>query len=332
MKERINLKNTMNEQNNILEMIKNDSTWKVSEVPESIPHGDVPGDNVIIGKEYLARANVVFPELLRQLMPILKQNLKAVVAVCGGSGVGKSSMASLISYYLSKIGIGNYILSGDNYPHRIPMYNDAERLRIFRERALKGMIKENTYSAERFEIIHKFQKNGDDANPKHAEEYSWYESYLRNGEEGLRGYLGTNREIGFEDIALIIHKFKSGEKKIWLKRMGRTDTELWFDEVDFSSIQVLLIEWTHGNSDNYDGVDIPILLNSTPQETLKNRRIRNRDGAIDSPFTTMVLEIEQEMLNDEAHKAKIILSKNGELLSYEQYCNLMEKSKNASNE
>ena len=55
---------------------------------------------------------------------------------------------------------------------------------------------------------------------------------------------------------------------------------------------MLVIEWTHGNSDEYKGVDIPVLLNSTPAETLEHRRNRNRDGAVDSPFTTMVLELE----------------------------------------
>ena len=56
---------------------------------------------------------------------------------------------------------------------------------------------------------------------------------------------------------------------------------------------------------------------------MEYRRARNRDGATDSPFTTMVLEIEQELLKRQAHKAKIILSKQGELLSYEQYQALM---------
>ena len=85
-----------------------------------------------------------------------------------------------------------------------------------------------------------------------------------------------------------------------------------------------IIEWTHGNSDYYKGVDIPILLNSTPQETLAHRRARNRDGATDSPFTMMVLELEQAMLEKQAKKAKIIISKSGELLSYEDYCRQMD--------
>ena len=101
--------------------------------------------------------------------------------------------------------------------------------------------------------------------------------------------------------------------------MGRTPLDLWYDRVDFSDKHVLIIEWTHGNSDRYVGVDIPILLNSTPQETLEHRRSRNRDGAVDSPFTTMVLEIEQRQLESQAHKAQIIVSKQGEVLSYAQY-------------
>ena len=47
----------------------------------------------------------------------------------------------------------------------------------------------------------------------------------------------------------------------------------------------------------FDRVDIPVLLNSTPEETKNHRRSRARDGKVDSAFTTMVLEIEQEMLD-----------------------------------
>ena len=72
-------------------------------------------------------------------------------------------------------------------------------------------------------------------------------------------------------------------------------------------------------------MDLPILLNSTPQETLAHRKARNRDGAADSPFTTMVLEIEQKLLESEAHKAAVILSKSGELLSYAAYQEQMKE-------
>lgn len=314
---------------NMSELFEYGQEWQAPEIPGNIPHGDMPGDKVEIYEGHIAKAKIIFPELLKQLAAVLKDqpNQKAVVAVCGGSGVGKSGTASLLSYYFSQMGIGSYTLSGDNYPHKIPKYNDAERLHVFRESALKGMIEEGTFTKERFAVIWEFQKNGDDANKVHAAEYDWYESYLRNGRKGLEGYLGTEKEIDFGEVERILTQFKNGADKIWLKRLGREDTELWYEEVDFSQVQVLVIEWTHGNSDYYKGVDVPILLNSTPQETLEYRRARNRDGAVDSPFTTMVLEIEQGMLEAQAHKAKIIVSKNGELLSYDTYCKVMEESK-----
>ena len=81
---------------------------------------------------------------------------------------------------------------------------------------------------------------------------------------------------------------------------------------------MLVVEWTHGNNDLLAGVDLPILLNSSPEETRAHRRRRARDGALDSAFTTMVLETEQELLRSQAHKAKIVVSKSNELLTAEQ--------------
>ena len=108
--------------------------------------------------------------------------------------------------------------------------------------------------------------------------------------------------------------------------MGREPGELWYDRVDFSAVRVLIVEWTHGNSDYLEGVDIPVLLNSTPAETLAHRRARNRDGKTDSAFTTLVLEIEQQKLEDQARKARLILSKQGELLSYAEYRRIMAET------
>lgn len=307
--------------------------WKAPTVTENIPCGDMPGDKVHIHETYIPKVNMIFPELLKQMKAKLEnsEQSKIVIAVCGGSGVGKSGIASLISYYFNQMGIGSYTLSGDNYPHRIPQYNDAERLRVFRTSAIEGMLAAGTYTKERFEIIHALQKADDDANVAHIATYPWYESYIKAGKEGLRKYLGTTNEIDFEKLTDIIAAFKKGESKIWLKRMGREMTELWYDLVDFSNIDVLVIEWTHGNSDHYEGVDIPILLNSTPEETLAYRKARNRDNGVDSPFTTMVLEIEQGILESQAHKAKIIVAKTGELLSYDAYLELMAKSKGEAN-
>lgn len=299
--------------------------WKPPILPESIEQGDMPGDKVVISEYHIDRANRIFPYLLEEIKKVKKErgSKKIVVAVCGGSGVGKSGIAAVLSYYLKEIGLGSYTLSGDNYPHRIPEYNDAERLHLFREGALKEMLKDGEYSKERFDIIHALQIEGEDADTENVKKYPWYKSYLNGGRKALEGYLGTENELGFKELEDILTEFKSGADKIWLKRMGRTDTQLWYEDIDFKDVGVLMIEWTHGNSDYYKGVDIPILLHSTPHETLEYRLLRNRDGAIDSPFTTMVLEIEQEMIKNQAHKAKIIIAKNGDRLSYTDYCKSM---------
>lgn len=309
--------------------IENPALWTAPALPDKIPQGDMPGDKIEIREAHIRKAQLIFRELLSQIKELkqVNSNWKPVIAVCGGSGVGKSETASILSFYFHQAGMGSYTLSGDNYPRRIPMYNDAERLRVFRESGIRGMVKEQLFSPERFKIIHENQACGTDADRKLIGEYDWYESYLRNGKSGLREYLGSDREINFAEVEEIVDRFKRGEQTIWLRRMGRTDMELWYEEVDFSGTEVLIIEWTHGNSDNYKGVDIPVLLNSTPQETMEHRRARNRDGAVDSPFTTMVLELEQDMLEAQAHKAKIIVSKSGRLLSYGEYKEMMDRSR-----
>lgn len=299
--------------------------WEAPTILKEIPHGDMPGDKVEINETHVLKANLIFPKLLQELQCVMNKSgrEKAVIAVCGGSGVGKSETASLLSYYLNEAGIGAYTMSGDNYPHRIPKYNDAERLHVFRESALKGMIAAGTYTKERVECIHNIQVKEDDANPKYSKEYDWFSTYLEAGRRGLSRYLGTSCETGFDEVENIVSQFKNGADHIFLKRMGREDTDLWYEDVNFSDIQVLIIEWTHGNSDCFEGVDIPILLNSTPEETLEHRRSRARDGAVDSSFTTMVLELEQQLLMSQAHKAKIIVTKSGDLIDYNQYCELM---------
>ncbi len=107
--------------------------WTPPELPPEIPHGDMPGDKVSIREGHIQKANGIFPALLPLLWEALAQNpaRRAVVSVCGGSGVGKSEIASLLTFYLNRLGVGAYTLSGDNYPHRIPLQNDAERLRVF---------------------------------------------------------------------------------------------------------------------------------------------------------------------------------------------------------
>lgn len=299
--------------------------WAGIQVPADIPHGDMPGDKVEISEEHIRKATTIFPELIGEMIKVLEKgnSEKIVVAVCGGSGVGKSEIASLLAFYLRESGIGAYTLSGDNYPHRIPMYNDAERLKVFREAGMRAMAKADALTKERVEIIRDFQAKEVDADQGLLQANPWMAPYLEGGRAALKDYLGTPNETDFDEVSDIIKAFHQGQSSIYLRRMGRDDTALWYEKVDFSQVDVLLVEWTHGNSDYLQGVDIPVLLNSTPEETLAHRRARNRDGKLDSPFTMMVLALEQEKLHHQAKKAKIILSKNGELLSFAEYEKVM---------
>ena len=299
--------------------------WTAPVVPEDIPHGDMPGDKICIDAGHIAKAETLFPKLKEMLAAQLAGNPggKAVVCVCGGSGVGKSEIASVLAYYLNTLGVGAYILSGDNYPRRIPRDNDLERVRVYRVGGLRGLLESSLYLDTMGETLRTLWAEETDSDPAKLAEYPWLAPYQQAGKMALTAYLGTPQETDFDEVSGIIARFKRGDASIPLKRMGRETTELWYDTVDFSATSVLIIEWTHGNSDYLQGVDIPILLNSTPAETLAHRRARNRDGKLDSPFTTLVLAIEQKKLEEQASKAKLIISKSGELLSYRDYRRLM---------
>lgn len=300
-------------------------TWYAVEVPADIPHGDMPGDKICIGPEHVAKAESIFPSLKDQLADYLDANPfgKAVISVCGGSGVGKSEIASVLGYYLNGLGIPAYIMSGDNYPRRIPRDNDLERERVFRVGGLRGLTDSGVYTADMGQTLRTLWVQENDCDKDQTEQHPWLSIYQQAGCRCLGNYLGTPAETDFDEVNCIIARFKQGADVLPLKRMGRETTELWYDTVDMSQTSVLIIEWTHGNSDFLQGVDLPILLNSTPAETLAHRRARNRDGKTDSAFTTMVLELEQKKLESQASKARIILSKSGEVLSYKAYRTLM---------
>lgn len=73
------------------------------------------------------------------------------------------------------------------------------------------------------------------------------------------------------------------------------------------------MEWTHGGNERLKGVDIPVYLDSTPQE-MRNRRVRRmRDENAGSDFITKVLDIEQEKLLAQAQKAVIKVGKDEEI-------------------
>ena len=83
------------------------------------------------------------------------------------------------------------------------------------------------------------------------------------------------------------------------------------EETDFSGISVLLLEWTHGGSDDLHGVDLPVFLESSPEETRERRIRRNRDENAASPFICRVVELEQEKLEVQRKNAGLIVGKDG---------------------
>lgn len=293
------------------------NNWQAPELSPDMPHGDMPGDKIKIDDGHIQKAKTIFPSLIKELKKENKD--KVVVSVFGGSGVGKSEIASLLTYYLQSAGIGAYVLSGDNYPRRIPLYNDAERFSIFRAAGLRGLLKDKLYSKDVQTVLDELWESETDPDPKQVTVHPWLASYQKAGRSALKEYLGTMKEQDYDEINEIIDAFKKGEEKIYLKRMGRSEEERWYDAIDFSNISVLVIEWTHGGNKALNGIDIPILLNSTPEETREHRRLRARDGKTDSAFTTMVLEIEQEELDDRAPYAKIIIAKSGEVLDPQSF-------------
>ena len=301
--------------------------WEAPYIEDAtfVPTGDMPGDKVVITKSHIQKADVIFPELMNQLKGVFLNNgnNKAVISVHGGSGVGKSEIGSLLAHYLRDIGLGAYVLSGDNYPNRIPKHNDAERLRIYRMGGLKAIVDAGEMNSDVQLTLKNMWQKERDADPKEIANYPWLALYQTKAREALDAYLGSPIEIDFEEVSKIIESFKAGASPVMLKRMGRSPEQVWYSAVDFSEIDILVIEWTHGNNANLKGVDIPILLNSTPQETLDHRKSRNRDNKTDSAFVTTVLELEQNKLIQQAPNAKIIVTKGGEIINYCEFLEMM---------
>jgi len=215
---------------------------------------------------------------------------------------------------LSLNGYGTYVLSGDNYPYRVPAENDRERENRFRYAGLAALSSSDSFSNYQMDSLKDFWLSGSDSNPKLAEEHEFLQIYQIAGKKNLINYLGTDEEIDFSLVNNIITKFKRGDSPIVLKRMGRTPEDLYFEQVNFSSISILIIEWTHGNNSALEEVDFPVFLYSTPEQTLEHRLSRARDKGSDSSFVSMVLAIEQHKLNDRAGTASIIIGKDGNLI------------------
>ena len=191
--------------------------------------------------------------------------------------------------------------------------------------ALRGLVEAGQYDDTVREELPALLESGSDSDPATVERPPLAGRLPTAGRTALAGYLGTPAEIDFDEVNAILAAFHAGADHLMLKRMGREPGQVWYDSVDVSDVRVLVIEWTHGNNVNVEGVDIAILLNSTPEETLAHRRARARDGAVDSPFTSTVLQLEQAKLHAQAHRAKIIVNKTGELIDHDTYLRSMGK-------
>ena len=262
-----------------------------------------------LAREQIRNAERLFPLILEKIEE--RKEKKTIISVSGGSGVGKTGMAFLLQNMFEKQGKKSLIISGDNYPHRIPMYNDAERIARFRMSGLNGLITERLYTDEVKEKLLELQKAGRDA--EEQEDMQWLSIYQKYGDKALTDYLGTDQELDYEVVSNLLMQFHGGTSQLLLRHMGRTPDDIWYDRMDVSDTDILILEWTHGNSACLQGVDVSVVLISTPEETLENRKKRNRDTAIDSPFVARVLRIEQKKINDGLDRADIIQDMHGRI-------------------
>lgn len=262
-----------------------------------------------LAREQIRNAERLFPLILEKTEE--RKEKKTIISISGGSGVGKTGMAFLLQNMFEKQGKKSLIISGDNYPHRIPMYNDAERIARFRMSGLNGLITEKLYTDEVKEKLLELQKAGRDA--EEQEDMQWLSIYQKYGDKALTDYLGTDQELDYEAVSNLLMQFHGGTSQLLLRHMGRTPDDIWYDLRDVSDTDILILEWTHGNSACLQGVDVSVVLISTPEETLENRKKRNRDTAIDSPFVARVLRIEQKKINDGLDRADIIQDMHGRI-------------------
>ena len=295
-------------------------TSPLSALAEQIPNWQAPPfrkdgipDSIgSIGPVLEAKAEKLFRRLIPLAAKAASENGRAVISLFGGSGAGKSGTVALLSDWLRQAGVGCVAVPGDNYPHRIPVYNDAERLRLFRVSGMKALRSAGLYSLSVGEALRTLWERGVDADPAAIADFPWLADYQEAGKQALRAYLGTEAEQDYAELNALLADFHNGSETLWLKRMGRREDERWYEPADVSDAALLLLEWTHGGSELLHGVDIPVLLLGSTEETLPYRRARNRDSYTDSPFTTMVLNIEQEKILRRAGSAALILTRSGE--------------------
>lgn len=240
---------------------------------------------------------------------------RVVLALSGGSGTGKTTIARILQEKFTANGLPALVLGGDHFPRRIPRLNDAERLSRFRDAGLQALVFERKYSSSVRQKLLTLWRTGRDAAEEEKSGLPWLRVYQEAGKEALRAYLGTPEEIDFELMNRTVAAYLNGDKRLWVRELGREPDEMRYEEQDISNIRLLIIEWTHAGSEFLNGTDVRVLLHATPEQTLMNRLRRGRDPGADSPFTAMVLSVEQEKLRQQAKRADLIVSRNGEILS-----------------
>ncbi len=115
--------------------------WNIPDLSEDIKAGDMPGDKVNFHPDCVKNAGILFREIENQLQQedLEGDGFKYVISISGGSGSGKTAIASLLAYYLNSNGVKTYTHSGDNYPRRVPELNDAERLARYKAGGVQAL-------------------------------------------------------------------------------------------------------------------------------------------------------------------------------------------------
>lgn len=286
---------------------------------QDILQGDMPGDSININEQAVLAAQRLFPVVTKSLSASAEKNPfgRTVISVSGGSGSGKTCLSALTAFFLNKNNIGARIISGDNYVHRIPVENDAERLRIFRQSGIAAMVESGLFDETVFEKLQKYQKEQNETGHASDIDEPWFSKYLEGGKAALYHHLGSNNEQNFDMLNGIIAAFKDGAKELWFRRMGRDNTALWYEKTDLTDINVLILEWTHGLSKHLSGIDTRIFIHTTPDETYASRIERSRDENAKTDFIQAVIALEQKQLSELIPTADIVINRAGEPLQKE---------------
>lgn len=143
--------------------------------------------------------------------------------------------------------------------------------------------------------------------------------YQQGGRAALAGYLGQTAEQDYDALNAVLAQFRAGAPVLWLKRMAvksgsagmsRRTSPMWMCCCWNGPTQAV---------PDLKNTNLKVFFNSTPEETRACRVARSRDAGADSPFVTMVLEIEQAMLNRRACDADLIQNRDGTMVDTAAY-------------